>query len=126
MADGRPAVMLTVGVFPGKHPASTAGREADPAGPAGSKMEREVRAVLCGQGPVPGGFPVPGQQLVHPGERPLGDAGQDISLRVDVREAKRARHDVRFGHGTSADFCLRARTSRPYHPEPEILKVGGS
>ena len=61
----------------GKHPTSTAGRGADPAGPAGSKTEREVRAVLCGQGPVPGGFPVPGQRAarlaaVLAGESPAG------------------------------------------------------
>ena len=59
------------------------------AGPAGSRTARVVRAGLCGQGLVPGGFPVPGQQLVHTGVRQLGDAGEDIgepSLRVDVVE----------------------------------------
>ena len=69
------------------HPVSTAGREAGPADPGGSKTWREVRAGLRGQGLVPGGFPVPGQQLVHPGVGQLGDAGQHIgepSLRVDV------------------------------------------
>ena len=59
------------------------------AGPGGSKTEREVRAGLRGQGLVPGGFPVPGQEFVHTGVRQLGDAGEDIgepSLRVDVVE----------------------------------------
>ena len=32
-----------------------------------------MRAVLCAQGPVPGGFPVPGQRLLHPGVRQLGE-----------------------------------------------------
>ena len=49
----------------------------DPTVPAESTTEREVRAGLCGQGLVPGGFPVPGQQLVHPGVRQLGGAGED-------------------------------------------------
>ena len=49
-----------------KHPTSAAGREVDPAGSAGSKTEREVRAVLCGQGPVPGGLPVAGRQRPPP------------------------------------------------------------
>ena len=52
-------------------------------------MEREVGARLCGQGVVPGGFPVPGQQLVHLGVRQFGDAGQHIGepgLWVDVVE----------------------------------------
>ena len=45
--------------------------------------------MLCGQGLVPDGFPVPGQEFVHPGVRQLGDATEDIgepSLRVDVVE----------------------------------------
>ena len=45
--------------------------------PAGSETDREVRAGVSGQDPVPSGFPVPGQQLVHPGVRQLGDAGED-------------------------------------------------
>ena len=50
-----------------------------PACPRGSKTDREVRAGLCGQGLVPGGFPVPGQEFVHTGRvRQLGDAGEDI------------------------------------------------
>ena len=31
---------------------------------------------------------------------------------------------VRFGHGTSVDSCLRARTAHPYDPDPGILEVG--
>ena len=48
-----------------------------PAGPGGSKTEREVRAGLSGQGLVPDGFPVPGQEFVPTGVRQLGDAGED-------------------------------------------------
>ena len=62
---------------------------ARPATPAGSMIRREVITGLRGQGLVPGGFPVPGQQLVHPGMCHLGDAGQYIAepgLRVDVVE----------------------------------------
>ena len=58
-----------------------------PADPAGSETEREVRAGLRGQGLVPDGFPVPGQELVHTGVRQFGDAGENIgepSLRIDV------------------------------------------
>ena len=47
----------------------------------GSKTRREVRTGRRGQGLVPGGFPVPGQQLTHPGVRQLGDAGEDIGDR---------------------------------------------
>ena len=38
-----------------------------PAGPAGSKTQREVRTGPCGQGLVPDDFPVPGQEFVHMG-----------------------------------------------------------
>ena len=57
--------------------------------PAGSKTRREVRTGLRGQGLVPGGIPVPRQQLVYPGVRQLSDAGEHIgepSLRVDIVE----------------------------------------
>ena len=40
-----------------------------------------MRTGRRGQGLVPGGFPVPGQQLTHPGVRQLGDAGEDIGDR---------------------------------------------
>ena len=62
----------------GTHPVSTAGCEAGPADPGRAKTCREVRAGLHGQGRVPGGVPVPGQQLVHPDVRQLGDAGKHI------------------------------------------------
>ena len=48
-----------------------------------------MRAGLRGQCLVPGGFPVPGQDLVHTGVRQLGDAGENVgepSLRIDVVE----------------------------------------
>ena len=60
-----------------------------PAGPGESKTVREVRAGLCGQGLVPDGFPVPGQEFVHTGVRQIGDAGEDIGepgLRIDIVE----------------------------------------
>ena len=71
------------------HPVSTTGPEAGPVEPGGSKTWLEVRAELRGRGLVPGGLPVPGQQLVHAGVGQLGDAGKDIgepSLRVEVVE----------------------------------------
>ena len=81
--------ILSATQLSGTHPVSTAGREAGPADPGRAKTCREVRAGLRGQGRVPGGVPVPGQQLVHPGVWQLGDAGKHIgepSLRVDVVE----------------------------------------
>ena len=48
-----------------------------------------MRIGLRGQGRVPGCFSVPAQQLVHPGVRQFGAAGEDIGepgLRVDVVE----------------------------------------
>lgn len=44
--------------------------------PVGSKMRRDVGVGLCDQGVVSGGFPAPGQQLVHPCVRQLGEAGE--------------------------------------------------
>ena len=60
------------------HPATGAGRGASSADAAGSKTQCEVRTSLCGQGLVPDGFPVPGQEFVYAGVRQLGDAGEDI------------------------------------------------
>ena len=37
-----------------------------------------MRVGLCGQGLVPGGFPVPGEQLAHTGVRQLRRCGEDI------------------------------------------------
>ena len=79
-----------------------------PAGRGGPKTERELRAGLCGQGLVAGGFPVPGQQLVHPGVRQLGDAGQhigELGLRVCcgcIGAAVLAADVKQSGPGTSA------------------------
>ena len=72
-----------------KHPERTAGHEARPADPAGSKTRRKVRTGLRRQGLVSGGFPVPEQQLVDPGVRHFDDAAKHIgepSLPVDVVE----------------------------------------
>ena len=44
----------------------------------GSKTRRDVGVGLCGQGAVSGGSPAPGQQVVHPCVRRLGDTGEDI------------------------------------------------
>ena len=67
----------------------TAGGEAGPLDPTGGERQREVKAGLRDRGLVPGGFPVPGQQLVQPGVRQRRDAPAGIgqpSLRVDIVE----------------------------------------
>ena len=50
------------------------------ADPAGSKTQREARAGLGGQDPVPGDFPVPWQEFVHTGVGQLGDPSPDSTL----------------------------------------------
>ena len=43
---------------------------------------------------------------------------------VAIRERFGIRDERTLWFGTNTGSCWRARTSHPYHPEPEVLKAG--
>ena len=84
-------------------PSGWRGTRGPPHDLAGSKTRREVRTGLRGQGSVPGGLPVPGQQLVEPKE----------TQKVHCKRGRYKRHESTVEQVRLKSSVLHLSTSMP-------------
>ena len=92
-----------------------------------------MRAGLCGRGLAPDGFPVPGEEFVHPGVRQFGDASEDIGEIGAIHKKRGSKWgigeecglDVRVSEGKLSDRPFQCHDRVHVHASVAVMAPGG-